>query len=368
MTNIMDYLKEGKSFKELPFNEIDSLILSQLSYFHFNHDIPLLEEDNAFVLFDKIILDDLDFVTNGLLYKERNISLIKAVRISKRFKNLKVNYYQEIVDYEQEMQFSAVTFNIEGINYVSYRGTDATILGWKEDFNMAYMCPVPAQRMAIKYLKMVMKKIGGIFYLGGHSKGGNLAIYAGMNINLWQRNKIKKIFSHDGPGFRKQIYDSLRYRLIRGKIFKTVPQSSIIGMVMFSREDIRVVKSNTVGIFQHNAFSWIIKNDRFVYLKDRAEDSKYIDQTVTDWLSEIDDDKRKVFVDTLYEILKNENYDSFMDLKKNWFKVYATVKKDKNKLDPETRKIIDEIINRLIYYGTNNLKIAKNVKKILQTK
>ena len=358
MNSIISYAKEEtRSIKEFPFNDVDSLILSTLIYLDFSKFVSPLKDHKDFVYFNSI--NNYDALLTEPSYKRLKINLIKAIQTSPRFQNLKMNYYIDIHDIKNELQFCAITFKLDNLTYIAFRGTDDTLTGWKEDFNMAYKCPVPAQKMAVKYLNQVSYHLGGYLYIGGHSKGGNLAIYSAMHTHILNKFRIKKIYSHDGPGFKKEIYESIPYRIIASKISKTIPTSSIIGLLLYTREQIKIVKSRSFGIFQHSSFNWIVKNSDFIYEETTTKDSKIIDNTISDWLNETTDESRALFINTIFSILRCESIHSSGDILKNWYPYYKSVKNKINKLDPITKKKIDELFKKLLYVSLKNIKETK---------
>ena len=211
MKNFLDYLQDNnKTFKESSFNNIDSLILAYLSYFHFPNTLTRLK--------------DLDISKTTKV--EKNREFIKRVVTSNRYKDIESCFYVEDTNDLIEKQFSAVTFLLpNNTMYISFRGTDSTLTGWKEDFNMAFMLPVPAQKEALNYVEKVTKLIPRKFYIGGHSKGGNLAVYAGCNLSNNLSTRIIKIYSHDGPGFIKEFLTTSNYQNIKGKYRRPVPKA-----------------------------------------------------------------------------------------------------------------------------------------------
>ena len=363
MKTIINYAKEEtRSFKVFPFNDVDSLILSTLSYINFKDIVPSLKEHKRSVIMENISIDLIKENIKSLADAKLHLKLFEAVSHNPRFKDLRLNNYIEIIDLVKETHFCAITFKCDLFCYVAYMGTSASLIDWKEDFNMAYMTPVPAQKYAVKYLNKLMSYTPGYIYIGGHSKGGNLAIYSAVNTFFWNKLRIKKVYTHDGPGFTKKFFNSIKYDLMRSKISKTVPSSSIVGMLMFSREEYRVVKSNAFSILQHSSFTWQIDNSDFIYLKDRAWDSKYFDKTISDWLNSVTDEEKTLFVNTMYNILNAVDYSTIDVTKNNWWNIYKTIKEGKAKLDPETKKKIDEIFKKLTYYQKMNLfpKITNN--------
>ena len=168
-------------------------------------------------------------------YEKPNRALYERMVQGKRFRNLELNYYVNVIEERWETQFSAVTFTLgDGSRYVAYRGTDETIVGWKEDFNMAFLTPVPGQAISVEYLNRVAGRFGGPLYVGGHSKGGNLAVYSAMNCNPDIQNRIRKIYSMDGPGFRPEVLRECDYGKIADRVVKILPNSSLVGMIFES--------------------------------------------------------------------------------------------------------------------------------------
>ena len=359
MLSIINYAKkETRDFKDLPFNDIDSLILSTLSYIDYDGVVPCFKSHQKGIYLDSIkdITKRVKNLADGKLY----INLFNNLRSNPRFQKLKLNNYIDKIDPSNESHFSAVTFNNNYFTYIAFQGTGATLLDWKEDFNMVYMYPVPAQKGALNYLNEVMSYTPGIFYIGGHSKGGNLAIYSSVKTYIWFKLRIKKVYTHDGPGFTKKMFNSLKYQLMKKKISKTVPSSSIVGMLLYSRENYKVVKSNSFGILQHSSFTWQIKGTDFVFLKDRAWDSKYFDRTISDWVDSLSNEDKSLYINTVYNILNSVDYAKIDITKNNWWNFYWTLKKGQSKLDPETKTKITEILKKLTYYERINLLSKKD--------
>jgi hypothetical protein len=228
-------------------------------------------------------------------------------------------------------------------------GTIKSLISWKEDFNMVYKCPIPSQKLAINYLNAAcltfyFKKI----YVGGHSKGGNLSIYAASNLPIITRYHLAQIYSHDGPGFPLPFLKSFRYNSIKKKISKTLPASSIVGMLLYSDNDYKVVKSNAIGIMQHSTFTWLLNKNGLIYLTDRKWDSKYFDKAISSWIESLSLTERETFINTLYTILNKVDFNK-IDVSKtsNWLNIYKAIKNGEKELDPETKKMIITVIKKL---------------------
>ena len=362
-TYIRDY--GDYTFMEKPMNDVDSLVLCQFCYLKFDGLVPLVTEYKKSVsirdLAEHARYDDL-FLDKR--YEKDNRELFDAMLGSRRYCNLKMNCYINIVEEEWETQFSAITFLLEDSTiYVAYRGTDESIIGWKEDFNMAFQSPVPGQSYAVKYLHMVAKKFFSDFYVGGHSKGGNLAVYAAMNCTEKVQERIIKIYSMDGPGFREDVLEQQKYDAVANRIVKILPQSSLVGMLFETSPHYKVVESRTFGFLQHNPYTWMIEGDDFLYAKGIYESRKRANKTLNEWLMRLDDGERKMFVDTLYKVISASKAENLIDLTSDWKKSMNGIIGALKEVDENTANALREIIKELFEIALENLKHRKSVRK-----
>lgn len=357
------------SFSEKPLNDVDSLALCQFSYLKFDGMVPLVTDNRKSVTM-RDLENHKDF--NKLFSDERfakdNRALFQAMRNSKRFRSMKMNCYINIVEKEWETQFSAITFLLDnGLLYIAYRGTDETIIGWKEDFNMAFQSPVPGQVYAVKYLNMVTGRLHQDFYIGGHSKGGNLAVYAAMNCIKPVRDRIIKIYSMDGPGFRQEVLEKSDYADIEDRIIKILPHSSLVGMLFETSPHVKVVESKSFGLLQHNPYTWLIEDDDFKYVKGLYESRKFADDTLNAWVCSLDDHQRKIFVDTLYQVVSASKAENLIDLTGDWKKSMFGIIAATKEVDDDTKKALKEIIKLLFETAFQRMKKRgsgqKRVKK-----
>lgn len=348
MGTILDYMKEyGKyTFQEKPFNEVDSLVMSQFSYLKFDGLVPesgemvdikyLFRHEN----YDNLYADE--------RYREDNTKLFLAMLKSRRFSKLKMKYYVNHIDVETETQFSAITLQMEdGTFYVAYRGTDENIIGWKEDLNLAFSEPVPAQLMSVEYLNRTAKQITEPFYVGGHSKGGNLAIYAAMNCEKQVQDRIKAIYSHDGPGFRPEVMESCGYEKIENRVHRTIPHSSLVGLILYSKGAYRVVESKSIGLAQHNPYTWLIQGDDFKIADHVYSGQMFMDYALNEWILSLNQEQMRVFVDTLFEVVMASEADNLIDFTANWKKSMQGIMTAARQLDSETTKLINKIMKAL---------------------
>ncbi|HIR59023.1 MAG TPA: DUF2974 domain-containing protein [Candidatus Onthousia excrementipullorum] len=343
MKNFLDYLQDNnKTFKESSFNSIDSLILAYLSYFHFPNTLTRLK--------------DLDISKTTKV--EKNREFIKRVVTSNRYKDIESCFYVEDTNDLIEKQFSAVTFLLpNNTMYISFRGTDSTLTGWKEDFNMAFMLPVPAQKEALNYVEKVTKLIPRKFYIGGHSKGGNLAVYAGCNLSNNLSTRIIKIYSHDGPGFIKEFLTTSNYQNIKDKIEKIVPSSSIIGMLLYTNENYKIIESSARGILEHDPFSWLINENNFIILKKLSDGTVFTNKVINDFLSSLSKKEREIFIDSLFTVLKSTNLTTLDEISKNFIVKLPNILIAIYKLDDVNKKYIIKTIKALIKSCLTNLSL-----------
>ena len=360
MANIIDYVRRVLDrFQDKEFNPVDSLVLSQFSYIHLNSLVPgLLRIAEPVKIKDILRAERFDKMFLDVRDAEKSKQLLFAMSASPRFRDLRMSYFKDVLDPVREKQFAAVTFFLdEDTAYLAFRGTDDTFTGWKEDFNMAYISPVPSQVDALHYAEAVAERFPGGLILGGHSKGGNLAVYAAMKSPPAVQDRILRIFSHDGPGFKDKVFETPEFQRISGKIHKTIPQSSLIGMLLENQENYVVVESSRFGFMQHDPFSWTVEEDDFHILRQLAPGSQYLNKTLSDWIDRMSSQKREQFVDALYEVLheSNSNISTFSEFSAEWQKNIPAVLAAARNVDGETRGILLQTMAELAVVAVKNL-------------
>ncbi len=353
MANSFDYLfwRGDVPFSASSFNEVDGMLLSRLSYAPFE----LVGKENAVTVGAACrALLQIENIEDKLLMRDDK-RLLELMVESDRFKNLVLFEYVNRIDEESETQFSAVTLQLaRGMFYVAFRGTDETLVGWKEDFNMSFTTPVPAQKLAVEYFERVARKVRGRFILGGHSKGGNLAVYAAAFCRLATQRRIDLVENFDGPGFDEKVLETDGYKNVRARISTYVPQSSVVGLLLGHEEEYTIVKSTNTGLLQHDTYSWEVERNRFVYLEKVTDASKFLDYTLKEWIASMSPEKREKLVDTIYMILTETNAKTVKELGDNWILNTASALRTIRSLDDETRKVLAEAMRSL----------AKGAKKV----
>ena len=365
MSNIHDYIRWRGDLpicKHFPFNEIDNLIMARISYLIFDK-IQLEPRESLLSISKKMkeFVND-DFLFNG------DKELITLLGQSRRYKHIKVSDYVKNNNNQIEQQFSAITIHISDDEiYVSYCGTDASFVGWKEDFNMAYMEIIPAQIEAKKYLEMIASKYSNTkIYVGGHSKGGNISIYASIFADASIQDRIVEVTNFDGPGFEQSIVDSIPNKEFIDKVVTFIPQGSIIGRLMEHRGEIHIVHSQARGIMQHDIYSWDVLKDIIVRDDKFSDHSELINDTVCEWLKNTTPDKRKIFIDSIFEILFSTSATSFNGFTKVFIQKLPTIVKTYSSLSDEDRKIMIEMVKEFgkSYYDSLKNKGSKKIKSI----
>ena len=352
---LFDYLKwrNDVSFRAAPFNEIDNVILSYLAYADFGE---LLQEEKRRVSIETCFKrfckkHDLANVRESKLFIERAPLLLEEMVRGARFRGTKVVHFREVFDKEKVQQFAALVFLLpDGTKYVSFRGTDLSITGWKEDFLMSFTAETEGAKEAVSYINDVAASVDGDFILGGHSKGGNFAMYAAAFCEDAVKGRIRKVYNNDGPGFREEIVRSAAYRELLPKITNIVPQTSIIGRLLSNEAAHTVVKSTAAGIFQHDVTTWEVTKDKFVRAEPDAF-SDFVEKSLGTWLETMDDEARKSLVETVFSMIEMTEAETFVEFGENLFKNTGLIIKGLGRLPKEKRSELTAALGGLAEAG-----------------
>ena len=315
-SNILDYItwRGDLTFDQSPMCEVDGLVFSMLSYVEYDGIVPSViqadRDPQALLTVAKRYLKSRGkgaTSSQGMLAPHQMLRLLVLASKSKRFGLSRPLCYANRLSSDEEKQFSATAFLLStGDIFVSFRGTDDTLIGWKENFNMSFMYPIPAQKEALIFLEEVAKKNPGRLYLGGHSKGGNLAVYAAVKASDTTKERRVAVYSNDSPGFSSEFIESRSYRDMRKRIHTYLPQSSVVGMLLEHEEEYTVIKSKNNGLLQHDAFSWEVVGNKFIYLDSISDGSRMIDRKTKQFLSEMTKEERERFVDSIFDAIASQ--------------------------------------------------------------
>ncbi len=372
MENMVSYVrKTPETFLEKNWNEVDCLVLCQLVYLKFEDILPVTELEGSFRRNrerstlkcldnhpdkEKLFRDERYAVTNKALWE--------AVTASPRFSKLEVDYVVARSDIDEETQFCAATFFLpDGRMFIAFRGTDESIIGWKEDFNLAFSQTVPAQENSVTYLNKVAKRTKNPILVGGHSKGGNLAIYSAMNCRPSVQKRVEQIYCMDGPGFRAKTLELCHYDRIADRVKKILPHSSLVGMLFETSRDFEVIESRAIGLMQHDPMTWVVRNGAFVKSKKIAASALRLDDTINEWLESLDEEHTKLFVNTIFEILQATESENLIELGVDRIKHMQMVLNAVTQLDEETKEAVKSVLRTFFELSKEHMKINSRRKK-----
>ena len=356
--NICTYVENNlDTFAERPLCEVDSLVLSWFSNFRLEALGEQLNgwditSERAPRLCDALRAECFDGLFD-LWDPESCKRLLQAMAASPRFRDIRVGGFRLSRDTPDEgwpKQFAAVTLLLDdGTAYLAFRGTDATFDGWREDFNMTFARPVPAQAEAFVYLLDAAQACPAApLVLGGHSKGGNLAVYAAAEAPAEIRERIARVYSHDGPGFDAEFLVSEGFCAIAGRVDKTLPQSSVVGMMLENQEDYSIVRSTSVGIFQHDPFSWVVEGQSFVEVEGLSAGARHVDAALNDWICGRTPAERDRFTSELFGLLGATNATTMAEAREHWRTLLPAMATAVADMDPETRRFMLRTVGALV--------------------
>ena len=358
MADVFDYLtwRGDVPFSTDPFNEVDALILSELAYTDFENPfpegacIPIGEVYEAF--FQKHTREQ---ILKDFSYTAKAALLMEEMSRGARFKQTKMQNFINEIDKTLVSQISAVTYLLEdGTTFVAFRGTDSSLAGWREDFDLSYLPQTEGQRRAVEYLDMVGRKTDRPLRVGGHSKGGNFAVYASAFSPDFIQDAILEVYSFDGPGFRRETIDSPGYQRILPKVISIIPDTAVIGMLLSSKSTHQVIKSSASGIFQHDGFSWMITRNRFARTS-LSDMGRMVEQTIGLWLEQMNDQDRKALSDAVFMILEGTGRDSFHGMNEQKWKSVEAMISSMASLPKEKRQTLLKLTKKLIQSGSQTV-------------
>ena len=339
MANLIDYVcwRGDLTFAQDPPNAVDALVFSGLAYVHYG---PLAQSHPGAAWTLKDAAEEFFGLENleSRVRVKNDLELLHEAARSVRFGQCRLCMYRDRLIPQEETQFAAMTFLLDdGSMMLSFRGTDSTLVGWKEDFNMTFQQTIPAQRLAQQYVREVAASWGAPMRLCGHSKGGNLAVYAGAKSSQSLQKRILQVYNHDGPGFTQYMMEDPGYLAMLARVETYVPQSSVIGMLLEHEETFTVIRSNSVGILQHDLYSWELLGNRFVTVGDVTAGSHFLDTTIKTWFAQMTNQERNRLVDVMFNLLGTGGVDQAIEIwqPKNIHTYWKTLS-----ADPKMRQLL----------------------------
>lgn len=352
MEHLFTYLRwrGDLSFSQAPFCPVDNLIFCCLSYLNWGELASGLMPEQAISL--KEAAQDWLSLPEKLqkVRVPQDITLLQSAANSVRFGTIRLFRYVESFQEQQEQQFSATAFLLNAnTTYIAFRGTDNTLVGWKEDFNMSFQSEVPSQTAAAAYLQDFLQIPIPHLLVGGHSKGGNLAVFASVKAPPILQSRIQAIYNNDGPGFCSDILHSEAYLHLQSRVHTVVPEASIVGMLLEHDEDYRVVASTQRGFLQHDPYSWCVDGPDWYYLPETSHGSQRLDRSLKLWIASMRPEERERMVDTIFHILRSDtNAETVQDLLDGGRSTVTNVLRTWGDTPTETRVFMQKMILRLL--------------------
>ncbi|MDR0475041.1 MAG: DUF2974 domain-containing protein [Treponema sp.] len=363
---IFDYLawRGDLTLRQSPFNAVDNVILTHLSYLPLSGIVPGPEDSRknisigaAAKLFGESLNNPSPGFERHLLFRD-DPALFEALGSSRRYSSMELTGFTNQLDPAEGKQFAALTILTGDKHiFVAYRGTDNTLTGWKEDFNMAFSDEVPSQLEAVKYLEIMANRFKKPLRAGGHSKGGNLAVYAASFCSKSVRKRIKEIYINDAPGFSNKVIAYEGYQAIRGKIISFIPENSVVGMLFKHDYDDTVIKSSKNGILQHDVYSWEVMGNDLVRLEGINRESRFIDQTVKEWLASLNKEQFKEFTEALFVVLGSTEVNSLLELGTGWLKNVISMIQSFHGIDKHSKDMLLKTLRSLAHAARKNIRI-----------
>lgn len=351
--NMMDYLdfRGDLTFAERGFNEVDNLIFAELAYLDLK---DIVSDENTFT----VTLEQVCEKYLALGYDQSYIvndprPLLEKAAACERYKNILVGGYVDKVNQDEQVQFAAMTFLVgDGTAYAAFRGTDNTIVGWREDFNISFLPETPGQSEAAAYLNRLAADTDYPLRVGGHSKGGNFAVYAAAFCEEAVRDgRVMEVYSNDGPGFNSSVAESEQYQAVLGKLVKIIPESSLIGVLLSSKAEAKVIKSEAKGILQHDPYTWCVRGTSFETADSRSAASLFMDETLSNWIDSLNDEQKKAVVSAIFDSMDASGAATITEMNENKWLSYNAIAKAIGSLDKSTADGVTESLKKLFEAG-----------------
>lgn len=355
MPNVIDYTEASQydSFYDKDVNALDILALTEIAYLPFDHLVPadLSSHQHISLLhlarhFEEKLKEPLLPFT---MITGNRLNLLSRLSQYKRYKHIKAFAFINDYSLDSQKQFAAITYQIRPKEFVIvFRGTDDTLIGWKEDFHMTYMAEIPAQHSAAEYLTHMLSTIEGTFFIAGHSKGGNLATYAASQVPSALQEKIQKVYSFDAPGVHASVIQSPGFQAITKKLQPIIPQNSIVGMMLETPENALIVKSNAISLMQHVSFSWEIEGDQFKQVSSITDDSIQMDKTLKAWTASLSDEELKDFFDLFFGVFIEAGVLRFGDITIDTSSKIQKIIQNSQSMTAEQQAMMEQLVRLLI--------------------
>ena len=365
MADFFDYLnwRGDLTFDKVAFNKIDALLFAQISYalldgvvpesFTEKKTLPQLAKDFS------SLPDYEERINIGFLINNRTTELMIKSSEAERYRKVEVCGFRSIYNEENVEQFAAMTFIIDGKPLIAIRGTDDTIIGWKEDFNIAWLEQIPAQKDALEYFKEAAEALEGDFILAGHSKGGNLVINTAVKCGKELQKRVKEVYNFDGPGFNPDFFKLAEYKAVEDRIQSFYPGFCVVGMIFHHPKKFEIVQSDGFAFWQHDAMNWQIMGADFINEGKFADESRLFNIAFNKWIDKLNLNQRKDFVETMFCILEASGAKTNNEIEKDALKATARMVTAYAEMDKGKRKELKKILSMFKDVITDDIPIFK---------
>ena len=352
MANMIDYMawRGDVPLQAAPWNGIDGLLMATLSYLNFHG----VQNPRGWTL-EALKRIEMLIPSSSESFPARK-ELFERMAGSERFGKSRIHHFIARTDETLNMQFSAMCIDLpDDTMCIAFRGTDNTLVGWREDFNMAYQTRVPGQEAAAYYLWRASKITDKPLRLVGHSKGGNLAVYAAAAVSPMVQKRIEGIWTYDGPGMNREISSGEGYQRIKDRIRSYIPQTSIIGLLMDYFQPYTVVRSTASGLAQHDPMTWQVYGRKFEEMESIDRKAGLVCETLHEWLQNSTPEQRCAFVEALFQMADNTKARKMSDILNEKYRSLWKMAGGRKELDPETRRVFNRLFAQAFTLGFGNV-------------
>ena len=354
MAHLIDYLEkvENLTFDQEPLNILDKVCINEIGYLTYEKWLTASDLKKPINLHDFAEGKELNPDYSFMVTKER-VELAEAMVRSRRFASLSLSNYRSVLDKEVEKQFAAMIFSLPELDYhqLVFRGTDDSVIGWKEDFQLTYSREIPAHRSAMTFLEEHLPNLSGCITVSGHSKGGNLALYSAVQSSTALREKIAELLLLDSPGLMKSLLEKPSYQELKAKMTVIRPQDSVVGVMLYWDRPAQLVAAEGIGFAQHNALTWevdLTTND-FVYVDQPTDLSQRLEETFQEWIETLPNQELKQVCDLVFDTILDSGIESLDDIGIQALPQLGQMLQEFGNLSDKQKKVLQDGFNQLLW-------------------
>lgn len=369
MAHLIDYLEkvENLTFDQEPLNILDKVCINEIGYLTYEKWLTASDLKKPINLHDFAEGKELNPDYSFMVTKER-VELAEAMVRSRRFASLSLSSYRSVLDKEVEKQFAAMIFSLPELDYhqLVFRGTDDSVIGWKEDFQLTYSREIPAHRSAMTFLEDHLPNLSGCITVSGHSKGGNLALYSAVQSSTALREKISELLLLDSPGLMKSLLEKPSYQELKAKMTVVRPQDSVVGVMLYWDRPAQLVAAEGIGFAQHNALTWevdLTTND-FVYVDQPTDLSQRLEETFQEWIETLPNQELKQVCDLVFDTILDSGIESLDDIGIQALPQLGQMLQEFGNLSDKQKKVLQDGFNQLLWIFWKSGNKKSNLPKL----